>query len=90
MKKSLWQKYNDMKKLNSINENMSTDVLIIGAGITGVSVAYNLINHKENVILIDRNKCCDGVTSKSTGKLTRFNVPKNSKYMWDGCCKIIL
>lgn len=70
MKKSLWQKYNDMKKLNSINENMSTDVLIIGAGITGVSVAYNLINHKENVILIDRNKCCDGVTSKSTGKLT--------------------
>ena len=70
MKKSLWQKYNDMKKLNSINENMSTDVLIIGAGITGVSVAYNLINHKENVILIDRNKCCDGVTAKSTGKLT--------------------
>ncbi len=70
MEKSLWQKDNNLKDLDSVNSNISADILIIGAGITGVTTAYNLINSGLNVILIDRGKCFNEVTAKSTGKIT--------------------
>lgn len=70
MKKSLWQKDNYDKNLKSVEENLNTDILIIGAGITGVTLAYNLLNSNKDVILIDRNKFFNEVTAKSTGKLT--------------------
>ena len=70
MKKSLWQKDNNIKDYEQISENINTDVLIIGAGITGISLAYNFINSKMNVTLIDSIKPLNGVTVKSTGKVT--------------------
>lgn len=70
MKKSLWQKDNNLNELKSVEENLKTDILIIGAGITGVSIAYNLINCNYKVVLIDRGKCFNDVTAKSTGKIT--------------------
>lgn len=70
MEKSIWQKDNNLNELGSIKENIKTDILIIGAGITGVSTAYNLINCDYKVILIDRGKCFNDVTAKSTGKIT--------------------
>lgn len=70
MQKSLWQKDNNLKNMESIDKNITTDILIVGAGITGVSIAYNLINSKNKVVLIEQGTCCNGVTSKSTGKLT--------------------
>ena len=56
MKKSLWQKDNNLKELKSVEENLKTDILIIGAGITGISTAYNLIKSDYKIILIDRGK----------------------------------
>ena len=70
MKKSLWQKYNNLNELKSVEENLKTDILIIGAGITGISTAYNLIKSDYKIILIDRGKCFNGATAKSTGKIT--------------------
>lgn len=70
MEKSIWQKDNNLNELGSIKENLKTDILIIGAGITGVSTAYNLINCDYKVILIDRGRCFNEVTAKSTGKIT--------------------
>ncbi len=69
MEKSIWQKDNNFK-LDKVNENIKTDILIIGAGITGVTTAYNLINSNFEVVLIDRQKFFNEVTAKSTGKLT--------------------
>lgn len=70
MKKSLWQKDNNLNELKSVEENLKTDILIIGAGITGISTAYNLIKSDYKIILIDRGKCFNGATAKSTGKIT--------------------
>ena len=70
MEKSLWQKDNNIKDYEQISENINTDVLIIGAGMTGISLAYNFINSKMNVTLIDSIKPLNGVTVKSTGKVT--------------------
>ena len=70
MKKSIWQKDNINFKFKALDKNIKTDILIIGAGITGISLAYNLINSKYNVTIIDAGKVANGVTSKSTGKIT--------------------
>lgn len=70
MEKSLWQKYSSSKKMPKVDKNMVTDILIIGAGLTGITTAYNLIGDKNKVIIIDRGKCGDGVTARSTGKIT--------------------
>ena len=87
MEKSLWQKDNNLKNMESIDKNITTDILIVGAGITGVSVAYNLINSKNKVVLIEQGTCCNGVTSKSTGKLTYLQdlvySKINKKYGFD-------
>lgn len=70
MEKSLWQKDNTLKDFEPVSSDIQADVIIIGAGMTGVTTAYNLINTNLNVVLIDRNKCFNEVTAKSTGKVT--------------------
>lgn len=70
MEKSLWQKDNTLKDFKPLDGNIETDILIIGAGMTGVTTAYNLIDSKLKITLIDRNKCFNEVTAKSTGKVT--------------------
>lgn len=70
MKKySLWQ---DVKvsTLPSIDEDMEVDVLIVGGGITGITTLYKLQDSGLKTILIERNVCGMGVTSKSTAKIT--------------------
>lgn len=70
MKKSLWQ--NDLKnyKYKQLDKNIKTDILIIGGGLTGITLAYNLINSKHEVTLVEADKLICGVTSKSTAKIT--------------------
>lgn len=68
--KSLWQSSLNLPSLDSLDETINTDILIIGGGITGISTAYNLIGKNEEVVLIDRDSCLNGVTARTTGKLT--------------------
>lgn len=70
MKKSLWQKDIGQSNFEVLNQNIITDVLIIGGGITGITTAYNLIDKKYNVTLLEGDKFFTGTTCKSTGKLT--------------------
>lgn len=70
MKKSLWQKDSLNTKFKPLDKDITTDILIIGAGMTGITLAYNLMNSKYNVTLIEADKLANGVTAKSTGKIT--------------------
>ena len=53
-----------------LENNIKCDVLIIGGGMTGLSVAFHLMNSKKNIVLIDKGVIGKGITSNSTGKLT--------------------
>jgi len=88
---SLWQEINT-KKLKSLDKSLTCDVLIIGGGITGLSILYNLENTNLNTILVERNTCGYGVTSKSTAKITylqddiyvkiaKYNKAISAKYL---------
>ena len=67
---SIWLKGIKTKLLPQLKENITTDVLIIGGGITGITTAFYLKDTKLNIIIIDSNKIAHGTTAKTTGKLT--------------------
>ncbi len=54
----------------SLNKNIETDVLIIGGGITGLTLGYFLKDENIDVTLIDKGILMNGVTSKTTAKIT--------------------
>lgn len=66
---SLWDKYKDNQTFEKLNQNIETDTLIIGGGITGLTTLYYL---KENpfICLVDASRIGEGVTKNTTGKLT--------------------
>lgn len=70
MKKySLWQDVK-VRTLPGIEEDMEVDVLIVGGGITGITTLYKLQDSGLKTVLVERNICGMGVTSKSTAKIT--------------------
>ena len=66
---SIWLK--DIKETNykTLKENIDTDILVIGGGMTGISLLYELKDTQKKVVLVERNKIGHGVTSRSTAKL---------------------
>jgi glycine/D-amino acid oxidase-like deaminating enzyme/nitrite reductase/ring-hydroxylating ferredoxin subunit len=54
----------------TLKENEETDVLVIGAGIAGLTTAYCLRKAGYNVILIDDGYAGSGETGRTTGHLT--------------------
>ena len=68
-KRSIWLD-EPIKNHYKINQDMEVDVLIIGGGITGLSTLLELKDSGLNVILVERNTCGCGVTSRSTAKIT--------------------
>lgn len=69
-KYSIWKAGIRNNNYPSVNKNITTDVLIIGGGITGLSTLYHLRKSKLKVCLVEKNKLGMGVTSGTTGKLT--------------------
>ena len=67
---SLWLDYRNSNYYPKLNRNLDVDVLIVGGGITGVSTAYHLVNSKLKVAVVERNKIGEGVSARTTGKLT--------------------
>lgn len=67
--KSIWLKEIKPLHLKPLQEDKEVDVLIIGGGITGISLAYQLKDTSLKVALVDRNQIGLGVTSKTTAKL---------------------
>ncbi len=60
----------------SINKDVTTDILIVGGGITGSLIAHQCIKDGYQTILIDRREVCNGSTSATTSMLQyEIDVP---------------
>lgn len=66
---SIWH-INREFKTQTLNQNIKTDILIIGGGITGISTAFYLKDSNLNITLIEANKIGSGATINTTGKIT--------------------
>ena len=68
---SIWNKKEIKTKKQILNKDIQVDILIIGAGMTGMNTAYYL-KDKKNVCLVDAYKIGHGVTLNTTAKINYF------------------
>ena len=54
----------------SITSNIKTDILIIGAGMSGLSCAYHLSKYNKQITVVEANKVGYGASGRNTGKLS--------------------
>ena len=50
----------------SLDNNIKTDILVIGSGISGALAAYHLVNKGLNITIIDKRDSASGSTAAST------------------------
>ena len=62
-----------------MNENRTADIIVIGGGLYGCSIAYNLAkNGAKNVVLLERKAICSGGTAKScAASRTHYSIQTN-------------
>ena len=67
---SVWENMSSRIGFDTIKENKSTDVLIIGGGMAGILCAYKLKNAGVDCILAEADRICNGVSRDTTAKIT--------------------
>ena len=69
--KSYWiDSVKDQNKFGALEENIKTDICIIGGGLTGLSTAYNLSKYKIRTVLLEKDEICKQTSGNSTAKIT--------------------
>lgn len=67
---SIWEEYLKENSFPKLEENIFTDVLVIGGGVAGVLIAKKLHDNNIETVLVEKNKIGRGITSKTTAFLT--------------------
>lgn len=68
--KSIWDADLYPVSFSTLKENITTDILIIGAGISGLSCAYELLDQGAAITIVDQNAVYQGTTPRTTAKIT--------------------
>jgi len=68
--KSVWVENYNIEKRDSLKQNISTEAVVVGAGITGLLTAYMLQKKGVEVVVIDRGSILNGNTRNTTAKVT--------------------
>src|SRR6185503_6825897 len=67
---SIWMSTADTPSQPRLEENIRTDVCIIGAGIAGLTTAYLLSLEGRSVVVLDDGPIGGGMTGRTTAHLT--------------------
>ncbi len=67
---SIWLKDTERRKFEALKDDKSTDVLIVGGGITGILCTYMLKSAGVDCILLEADRICGGITGDTTAKIT--------------------
>ncbi|WP_066069465.1 FAD-dependent oxidoreductase [Neobacillus soli] len=67
--KTYWREI-ELPTFQKLNQDISVDVAIVGAGITGITAAYLLSKEGKKVALIEAGSVLNGTTGHTTAKLT--------------------
>ena len=66
---SLWEATQPTDALDPLRENISTDVCIVGAGISGLSIAYTLARAGRKIAVLDDGFIGRGMTARTTAHI---------------------
>ena len=67
--RSLWMSPEPFYEAPRLSGDLRCDVVIVGAGIAGLSVAYELATAGQKVVVVDRGAIGGGMTSRTTAHL---------------------
>ncbi len=67
---SIWIEEIKRPCFDKLKQDIKTDVLIIGGGITGLLCAYMMKEAGIDCILVEADKICSGITKNTTAKIT--------------------
>lgn len=67
---SYWQSSVQLPEFPALTNDLSVDVVVVGAGLTGITAAYLLKREGATVALIDRQRCAQADTGHTTAHLT--------------------
>lgn len=67
---SLWHETSTLPSFPKLIENIKTDVLIIGAGMSGILTSYLLKEKGISSVILESEKVCNGTTGNTTAKIT--------------------
>ena len=70
MNQSYWQKKKKKKTEKVLNENITTDIVIIGGGLAGVSLAYQLKDSPYRIVVLEKDTMGSHTSGHTTAKLT--------------------
>ncbi|PBQ32867.1 (2Fe-2S)-binding protein [Sphingobacteriaceae bacterium] len=66
---TFWVNSSEPLVFRKLEENLETDVVIVGGGIAGMSVAYNLVKSGKKVVLVEDGFIGSGETGRTTAHL---------------------
>lgn len=69
MTNSIWQD-TPLPKFPGLRGDRNADIVVIGGGMAGLLCAYQLQNAGADVILVEQNRICGGVTKDTTAKVS--------------------
>ncbi|WP_391117960.1 FAD-dependent oxidoreductase [Psychrobacillus sp. L3] len=72
---SYWRASIDFPTFQKLSEDVETDVVIIGAGLTGITAAYMLSASGQKVIVVEGSRILEGTTGFTTAKVTAQHGP---------------
>ena len=67
---SIWEKTAQLPKFSPLQQDVRTDVLVIGGGLAGLLCAHKLTRAGVDCVLVEAGRLCGGVTKNTTAKLT--------------------
>ena len=67
---SLWEQTSQRISFEPLDQDIKTDVLIIGGGMAGILCAYMLHNAGVQYALVEADVVCGGITRNTTAKIT--------------------
>ena len=71
--RSLWMDVEVAPDASPLDQDISVDTVVIGAGIAGLSTAYELASQGQKVAVLDRGKIGMGMTARTTAHLSANN-----------------
>lgn len=81
---SLWRKQTNIPEVSDgasypAPEEIRWDVIVIGAGMAGLLIAYDLKERGKNVLILEADRIASGQTERTTAKITSQHGVKYSK-----------
>lgn len=67
--KSPWEEV-EIPQYETLSQNITTDVCVVGGGISGVSIAYQLAKKGHKVVLLEGARIASGQSGRTTAHLT--------------------